>query len=213
MTEEKKDVLVFVFEGFADWESAYVCTELNGSARYRVRTVGLDGEPVRSMGGLRVVPDCTVAEHPHDFAALLLIGGNVWLDGSNDAVLPLVEEALDSGAAVGGICNAASFLAEHGFLDERAHTGNTLEYLKQCAPHYRGDALFREEQAVADRGVVTANGAGTLEFACAVLSLLEAKPDDDVREWYRLHKEGFYPASNAEPLIGSRSNDRTSGAS
>lgn len=198
--QEKKTVLAFVFDGFADWEGAYVCAELNRELNgepspYTVKTVALDGAPKRSMGGFNVLPDYAVGEAPADACALLLLGGDAWLDGSNDAVLPLVEEALASGAAVGGICNAASFLAEHGFLDERAHTGNTLAYLKQCAPHYRGDALFREEPAVSDRGVVTANGAGTLEFACAVLSLLEAKPDDDVREWYRLHKEGFYPAS------------------
>ena len=34
--QEKKTVLAFVFDGFADWEGAYVCAELNRE---------LNGEP------------------------------------------------------------------------------------------------------------------------------------------------------------------------
>ena len=27
----KKEVLVFIFDGYADWESAYICSELNAT--------------------------------------------------------------------------------------------------------------------------------------------------------------------------------------
>ena len=48
-----------------------------------------------------------------------------------------------------------------------------------------------EAQAVADRGVVTANGSAALEFAREVLRELDAKDDPDA--WFKLHKDGFYP--------------------
>ena len=176
MEQPEKTVLVYVFDGFADWESAYVCAELGRAENPRtVRAVAADREPIRSMGGLTVLPDCTVAEAPERFDALLLIGGEAWLDGSNDDVLPLVQRALDQGALVGGICNAATFLAEHGFLDDRARTGNTVEFMRQGAPHYQGAQHFVEAQAVAEGGIITANGSGTLEFAREVLRLLDAK--------------------------------------
>lgn len=193
--QEKKTVLVFVFDGFADWESAYVCAELHREpSPYEVKTVALDAAPKRSMGGFAVLPDCTIDDAPANFAALLLIGGEAWLDGSNDAVLPLVERALGGGALVGGICNAATFLAAHGYLDERAHTGNTLAFVQQGAPSYRGAERFEERQAVIDEGVVTANGSGTLEFARLVLDALEAKPEDYLESWYGFNKNGLYPA-------------------
>ena len=35
----KKEILVFIFDGYADWEPAYVCAELNSSdTDYVVRT-------------------------------------------------------------------------------------------------------------------------------------------------------------------------------
>ena len=143
--------------------------------------------------GIAMVPDYALDDVPEEFAALLLIGGNPWLDPTSgiDAVEPLVRRAREQGALVGGICNAAAFLAEHGFLDDCAHTGNTLEYVQQCAPHYRGAEHFVEAQAVADRGVVTANGSAALEFAREVLRELGAKDDPDA--WFKLHKDGFYP--------------------
>ena len=193
MQQSKKTVLVYVFDGFADWESSYVCAELNQTDSFEVKTVAPDHAPKRSMGGIAVVPDYALDDVPEEFAALLLIGGNPWLDPTSgiDAVEPLVRRAREQGALVGGICNAAAFLAEHGFLDDCAHTGNTLEYVQQCAPHYRGAEHFVEAQAVADRGVVTANGSAALEFAREVLRELGAKDDPDA--WFKLHKDGFYP--------------------
>ena len=193
MQHPKKTVLVYVFDGFADWESSYVCAELNQTDGFEVRTVAPDRAPKHSMGGLAVLPDYALDDVPEEFAALLLIGGNPWLDPTSgiDAVLPLVRRARAQGALVGGICNAASFLAEHGFLDDCAHTGNTLEYVQQCAPHYRGGEHFVEAQAVADSGVVTANGSAALEFAREVLRELNAKDDPDA--WFKLHTDGFYP--------------------
>ena len=133
--QSKKTVLVYVFNGFADWEGSYVSAELNQTDAFAVRTVAPDRAPKRSMGGIAVAPDYALDDAPGEFAALLLIGGNAWLDPASgiDAVVPLVRRARAQGALVGGICNAATFLAEHGFLDECAHTGNTLEYVQQCA--------------------------------------------------------------------------------
>ena len=191
--QSKKTVLVYVFDGFADWEGSYVSAELNQTDAFAVRTVAPDRAPKRSMGGIAVAPDYALDDAPDEFAALLLIGGNAWLDPASgiDAVVPLVRRARAQGALVGGICNAATFLAEHGFLDECAHTGNTLEYVQQCAPHYRGAERFGEAQAVADDGIVTANGSAALEFAREVLRELGAKDDPDA--WFKLHKDGFYP--------------------
>lgn len=193
--QEKSIVLAFVFEGFADWEGAYVCAELNREpSSYTVKTVALDREPKRSMGGFAVQPDFAANEAPEEFAALLLLGGEAWLDGSNDEAVSLIERARSQGALVGGICNAATFLAEHGYLDERDHTGNTLAFMQQGAPRYQGAARFVEEQAVEDDGMVTANGSAALEFARLVLEALEAKPEDYLESWYRFNKDGLYPA-------------------
>ena len=71
-----KQILVFIFDGYADWEPAYVCAQLNAPGTgYAVKTIGLDRAPKVSMGGFRVTPDFTVADYPRDAGLLLLTAG------------------------------------------------------------------------------------------------------------------------------------------
>lgn len=79
-------------------------------------------------------------------------------ENKNDGVKPVVEYAVEHHIPVGAICNAANFMAENGYLDNIKHSGNTLEYMKSQAPHYKGDNNFIEKQAVCDSGIITANG-------------------------------------------------------
>ena len=64
--------------------------------------------------------------------------------------------------------------------------------MKSQAPHYKGDKNFLEEQAVCDANIITANGSGTLEFARKILTLLNAKSEQAIADWYNLNKFGFY---------------------
>lgn len=194
LTIIKKEVLVFIFNGYADWESAYVCAELNmPETGYTVKTIGLNREPKTSMGGFRVLPDYSVDDFPSDFSMLILPGGYAWMEQLNNAVLPTVQYAAKKQIPVGAICNAVNFMAENGFLDKIRHSGNTLEFMEQQAPHYQGKPNFLPKQAVCDSGIVTANGSAALEFAKEILLLLKVKPEYDVIKWYNENRHGLYP--------------------
>ena len=58
-------------------------------------------------------------------------GGNRWDSPEAELVAPLVKEALDKDKIVGAICNGASFLCSHGFLNHVKHTGNGIDQLKK----------------------------------------------------------------------------------
>lgn len=189
----KKEVLVFIFDGYADWESAYICAEINlPESDYIVKTLSLDKEPKISMGGFRVIPDYSVSDYPKDFAMLLLIGGYAWMKQKNNAVKPVVAYAVEQHIPVGAICNAANFMAENGYLDTIRHSGNTLEFMKSQSPHYKGDSNFIEEQAVCDSNIITANGTASLEFAREIMLCLNVKTAEKIEEWYKFNKVGFY---------------------
>lgn len=191
----RQELLVFIFDGYADWEPAFVCAELNSpETQYTVKTISLDLSPKVSMGGVRVIPDYSVTDYPRDFALLILTGGYAWLEQKNNAVLPVVEYAVKHQIPVGAICNAANFMAENGFLDSINHTGNTLDFMKATSPHYQGEKYFQEKQAICDSMIITANGTGTLEFSREILTLLKVKSQKDVEDWYSQNKSGFYPA-------------------
>ncbi|WP_148460032.1 type 1 glutamine amidotransferase family protein [Anaerostipes faecis] len=190
----EKEVLVFIFDGYADWEPAYVCAELNSPhTQYVVKTIGLVKEPVISMGGFQIVPNYSINDYPEEFSLLILTGGYAWLQQKNNEILPVVEYAVKKHIPVGAICNATNFMAEHGYLNQIKHSGNTLEFMKSQAPHYTGEKHFIQKQAVCDRNIITANGSGALEFAREILLLLNVKTQSDISKWYLENKAGMYP--------------------
>ncbi len=189
----QKVVLVFIFDGYADWETAYICSELHSpKTDYIVKTLSLDKTPKISMGGFRVIPDYSVSDYPQNFDMLLLSGGDAWTEQKNNAIQPVVEFAVQHHILVAAICNAANFMAENGYLDTIKHSGNTLEYMKAQAPHYKGGCNFVEKQAVCDSDIITANGTATLEFAREIMLYLNVKTTEKIEEWYKANKLGFY---------------------
>lgn len=189
----KNDILVYVFDDYADWEPAYVCSELNRQdSPSQIKTIGLDKEPKTSMGGFRMIPDYNLMDYPKEFKLLIIPGGDSWLAGKNIEILPVVDYAVRHHIPIAAICAATNVLAENGYLDCVKHTGNTLEWMKEQAPHYRGEAFYVEEQAVSDGGIVTANGTAALEFAREIFLLLNVKTPQEIEEWYHFNKVGFY---------------------
>lgn len=194
------EVLYLLLPDYAEHEIVYLaqaiaCDEqaMKANPKYINKVVAPTMEPVCSCGGFRTLPDYTFDTMPDDYAALILIGGFGWKDASMaDRVVPLVRRAIENGKIVGGICNAASFLAKHGFLNHIRHTGNGLEQLQLWGgKNYTNAAMYVHEQAVSDHRVVTANGSATLEFARELLLLLENDTPEHIEMYYQFNKQGF----------------------
>ncbi len=129
---------------------------------------------------------------PEDYAALVLIGGFGWATPIADKVVPMVKHAIENGKIVGAICNAASFMAKYGFLNNIKHTGNGIEQLKIWGGEsYTNPDGYVNAQAVSDANIVTANGSATLEFAKELLLLLENDTPERIEMYYQFNKQGF----------------------
>lgn len=195
-----KNIVLFVLlEGFADWEAAFLASALRGGVSpgvpgsHEVCYAAPGGREVRSIGGLRVVPDRDLGSLPAGCAGLILVGGTGWDKPEAAEVVPLVRAARERGLCVGAICNATAFLAAHGFLNGVRHTGNTVEMLRAWGGgNYTGAALYEERQAVSDGGIVTANGTASLEFSRACLLALGADTPERIEASYQFNKAGFY---------------------
>lgn len=201
---EKQEVIIVLLEEFADWEAAHLAPALRSGiavgselspGRYDVKYLTPDGNPVRSLGGLRAAADYDASRLPERCAGLVLAGGMGWQSPEAERIVPLVEQAIARRIPVGAICNATLFLAAHGFLNDVRHTGNTAEMMEQWGGgRYTGRPLYEERQAVSDRGIVTANGTGYAEFARELLCLLDADTEERIAAFYHFTKNGFYPA-------------------
>jgi putative intracellular protease/amidase len=193
-------VHLLVFDGFADWEPAYAMAELRRSGGLEVVTVGFTAAPVRSMGGVRVLPDLVLAGvDPTHVRLLLLPGGNLWegeyLREELEVLLGRLERA---GVPIAAICGATLAVARAGLLDDRAHTSNDPAYLERV-PSYRGAARYVDALAVRDRGLITASGLGPTEFAREVFEELGVFSPEDRRLWYHLFKHGRFPEPSGQP--------------
>jgi putative intracellular protease/amidase len=196
-------VYLYAFDGMADWEYGYLAAELN-SGRYFARkgerlellTVAQGTEPVRSMGGLRVLPDLSLGDFDESGCALLILpGGDSWLEGGHEAILAQAKSLLGKGVTVAAICAATVALARSGLLDDRAHTSNDLGFLKVVCPEYRGEAHYKSESAVIDRNLITGSGVAPLEFAGCVLRALGLMSGEALEAWnglFRSHEPRYY---------------------
>jgi putative intracellular protease/amidase len=192
-----KAVHMLVFDGFADWEPAHALAELRRSGNRTVRVVGFDGEPVTSMGGLRVIPDLALPElRAAETEILILPGGDFW-EGSypEDELNGALTALIDSNVPVAAICGGTLALARAGFLNDRRHTSNMPGYLAEHSPRYSGDALYEMVPAVNDGGVITASGLAPVEFAREIFRQLKvfSAADDDL--WFDMFKHGRLPES------------------
>lgn len=188
----KKEILVFISENYADWESAYVCSVLNKpDIGFIVKTLAVTKDPVKSMGGFTVLPDYSINELP-DFYMLILIGGDSWREGVNDGVRAVTDLCIEKGIPIAAICDACTFLANLGYLDHVEHTGNSSAYMESVAPNYKGASHFIEKQVVSTNGLITANGTSAIEFAKAIFEYLNIMPIEELTGWYQMFKIGYY---------------------
>ena len=193
------EILYVLLPDFASHEMVYLMeaissddTQLKANPKYVNKIVAPTMESVTAIGGFRVLPDYSFENMPEDFAALVLIGGYGWLTPVANNVIPIVRKALDNGRIVGAICNGASFMAKHGFLNGVKHTGNGLEQIKLWgAANYTNSDGYIHEQAVSNGNIVTANGSGVLEFTKELLLLLDNDTPERIEMYYQFNKQGF----------------------
>ncbi|MBB5982210.1 DJ-1/PfpI family protein [Kribbella solani] len=168
---------VAVYETLADWEIGHLAVELRTGrftgTPWTVVTVGESLEPVVTMGGMRIVPDVTIADVSVEAGDLLVLAGSAeWDAGGGVAFAELAGRFLAAGVPVAAICGATAGLARAGLLDDRKHTSAAKEYL-QATTGYQGSDNYVDERAVVDGDLITAGPDSPVQFARAVLDRLQ----------------------------------------
>ena len=185
-------VHILVFDGFADWEPSFALSQIRRTGAADVVSVGLSHHPVRSMGGLSVLPDVTVEQVAGEQIRLLLLpGGDQWeAAGPDSRLVRLLTATMDAGTPVAAICAATTAIVRAGLLRGRKHTSNGLDYLRKQVPDYQAADDYVDQLAVRDRGLITASGLGAIEFAREIFAELGVFSESDLELWYRMFKHG-----------------------
>ena len=189
----EKNVLIFLFNGYSDWEISYLTPEINKNERFKLVYCTKDGNTVRSMGGLRVKPDISISEiTSEDLEILILPGGTAWEKGENRELDEIMNSILKINKPIAAICAATTYLGQLGILNDLKHTSNDLDYLKAMAPKYIGENNYIKSFAVSDKNIITANGIAPIEFAREVFRKLQLYSEEEIEKWFQLFKNGIW---------------------
>ena len=191
-------IYVYTLNTMADWEIGYVTAELNSGRFFKkdapevsVKTVGISKEPVKTMGGLTILPDCVVDDITvNNKSVLLLPGGNTWDNPKHSSIVKKAAELLSVGATVCAICGATVALANAGLLDHRPHTSNGVGFLDMFCPNYKGQSYFFDMPSVSDGNLITASVTGALLWAKQIIERLDVFRPDTLEAWYAYFSTG-----------------------
>jgi putative intracellular protease/amidase len=101
-------IYVYVLDTLADWELGYVTAELNsgrffkkGAQRVTLKMVSYSKEPINTMGGMTIAPNCLIDDIVvGETSMLLLPGADTWNDPKHGAIIEKAGEFLSLGATV-----------------------------------------------------------------------------------------------------------------
>ena len=191
-------IYVYVLDTLADWELGHVTSELHSgrffkkdAGRVSLKTVSLTKEPIHTMGGLTIMPDCLVEDIAvSETSVLLLPGADTWNDSKHRAILEKAGEFLSLGATVCAICGATAALAGFGLLDNRPHTSNGPGFLEMVSPGYKGQNFYIDKPSVADNNLITASSTGALLWAKQIIERLGVFETNTLEAWYDYFSTG-----------------------
>ncbi len=208
------EIYLYVLDTMADWEIGYVTGELNSKRFFKkdapeisLKTVAISKDPVKTMGGLKIIPDCVVDDiEVNDKNVLLLPGADTWADQKQNAIVKKARELLSCGGTVCAICGATVALAHAGLLDNRPHTSNGEGFLEMFCPTYKGTDFYVDAPSVADGNLITASATGGLLWARDIIKTLGVFKKDTLEAWY-----AYFSTNKAEhffALMQSLSQDK-----
>lgn len=191
-------IYVYVLDTLADWELGHVISELNSGRFFKkdapcvsVKTVSCSKEPIHTMGGLTVVPDCSIDDMIVSKTSILLLpGADTWNDPKHEGIIKKASEFLSLGATVCAICGATTALANWGLLDNRPHTSNGPGFLEMFCPDYKGQHFYVDQPSVADHNLITASSAGALLWAKQIIGHLGVFQADTLESWFDYFRTG-----------------------
>ncbi len=162
-----------------------------GEQRASLKTVSYSEEPINTMGGMTIVPNCLIDDIVvSETGMLLLPGADTWSDPKHGAIIEKASRISPLGAAVCAICGATAALANFGLLDKRPHTSNGPGFLEMVSPGYKGKSFYIDKPSVADNNLITASSTGALLWARQIIEHLGVFQSNTLESWYEYFRTG-----------------------
>lgn len=149
------DIELLDFAG--PYEVFSVTSELNNYDHFKVFTISSDGTEIKSVNGLRAVPDFSFDNHPP--IDILVIPGGVGTRSEikKQEVLDWIKKTCERSKITMSVCSGARLLGVLGFLDylEATTHHEVTKHLSEIAPN----TIINQNKRYIDNGkIMTAGG-------------------------------------------------------
>ncbi|WP_424350103.1 DJ-1/PfpI family protein (plasmid) [Latilactobacillus sp. 5-91] len=193
-----KTIYIYVLDTLADWELGFVTAELNsrrffkeGAPVLKIKTVSHSKQPITTMGGIEISPDCLIEDIDlSENSILLLPGADTWNNSQNNIIISKAQDLLSVGGKIGGICGATVALANGGLLNETEHTSNGPGFLDMFSPAYHGQKFYLDQPSVCNNNIITASSTGALMWTKQIIDMLDVFEQDTLEAWYNYFNTG-----------------------
>lgn len=142
------DIELLDFAG--PYEVFSVTSELNNYELFNVFTITQDGKEIKSVNGLKIIPDFSFANHP-DIDILVIPGGiGTRAEMHKEAVLEWIKANYEKSSITMSVCSGARLLGTLGLLDgvECTTHHEVMEHLQEIAPK----AIIKKDIRFIDNG-------------------------------------------------------------
>ncbi len=183
-----KTILCFLYDSFSEFEMTLACYYINLEEDFQIIYIGYKKSPIKSAGGLSVIPDKTVEE----ISSIKDVEGIIIPGGIERIVKPelekLIKELNDDKKLIAAICAGPEFLAKIGLLKGKKYT--TTVSPSEFEEKNKEDPFPRESyveaRIVRDDNLITAKGSAFTDFALEIWDFLNIYEYDNEKEESRV---------------------------
>lgn len=165
-----KEILCFIYDGFADFETVLTCSGINGDINYKITYIAYDNKEVYSSGGLIIKPEKKISEISNikDIEGLIIPGGGTRV--FKPELNKLINKLNNEKKLLAAICAGPEFLAKSGVLNGKKYTTTkepqSYEEINEEDPFPR--ETYVETRVIQDDNIITAKGYAFSDFALKI---------------------------------------------
>lgn len=166
-------ILLCVYPNYADFQIGHLLFFLKKIGKAKIETTSIDGEIIKSLGGLRVRPDISMNQvQVKTYDLILCPGGDLLHEVADDPQIHyLLQTATVNNVPIASLCGSTLFLAKAGLLNDKKFTCNTGTY-EQFKNDY-SHATYTGNNVEVEASMITAKGTAFIDFTVAVGHLLK----------------------------------------
>ena len=184
-----KKILLYIYDGMADYEVTFLIHMLSNDLNKEVITISDDNNLLKSKSGISYKPTVSIDEISIDEIEGIIIPGG-WNNSLDCKLIQLVKNINSQNKLIAAICFGTRILAESGVLNNVKYTTSIKEWTSELKKIFKEEDPFPrhnfiDERIVRDKNIITAKGIAFIDFAIEVSDVFGYFEDEEDKTLFK----------------------------